>query len=362
VSDPRGRRAVEQFRQWTGDEPAQVWSAPGRVNLIGEHTDYNGGFVLPFAIDRFTTAAARRRDDDAMHCRSLQVADDSGWAVYVDGVVRALAGVGVHIGGVDVLVDSTVPPGAGLSSSAALEVAAAAALAALAGARLEGRELAAVAHRAETEFVGVPVGIMDQTVVAMATEGRALFIDSRSLAVEQVPFDPAAEGLHVVVIDSGERRHLDDGRYAERRKECEAAAAALGVPQLRDATLADIEAAAMDETLERRARHVVREDERVLRAVEALRAGQLWALGPMLLASHASLRDDFDVSTDALDIIVEKAMDKGALGARMTGAGFGGCAIALVPDRDRSDVLDAFGDAAFEVASAGGVREVPPLG
>jgi len=227
---------------------------------------------------------------------------------------------------------------------------------------LEGRELATVAHRAETEFVGVPVGIMDQTVVAMASEGHALFIDTRSLAVEQVPFDPAAEGLHVIVIDSGERRHLDDGRYAERRKECEAAAAALGVPQLRDATLADVEAAAIDETLERRARHVVREDERVLRAVEALRAGQAWALGPILLASHASLRDNFDVSTDALDVIVEKAMDKGAIGARMTGAGFGGCAIALVPGRDRLEVLDRFGDAAFEVAPAGGVREAPTLG
>src|SRR5207248_7079047 len=152
VSEHRESRAVEQFRQWTGDEPAQVWSAPGRVNLIGEHTDYNGGFVLPFAIDRFTTAAAHRRDDAAVRCRSLQVADDSGWTVYVDGVVRALAAAGVHIGGVDVLVDSTVPPGAGLSSSAALEVAAAAALAALAGAQLDGRELAARSEEHTSEL------------------------------------------------------------------------------------------------------------------------------------------------------------------------------------------------------------------
>jgi galactokinase len=182
------------------------------------------------------------------------------------------------------------------------------------------------------------------------------------LAVEQVPFDPRSDAVHLVVIDSGVRRHLDDGRYAARRRECEAAAAALGVVQLRDATLDQIEGTAMDDTLRRRARHVVSEDDRVLRVVDALRAGQLEGLGPILLASHASLRDDFDVSCDELDIIVEGAMDKGALGARMTGAGFGGCAIALVPDRSLFEVLDAFGEAAFEVAPAGGVRAVAPMG
>jgi galactokinase len=362
VREDREVRAAEQFRRWIGEAPAQVWTAPGRVNLIGEHTDYNGGFVLPVAIDRSTTVVVGGRVDGVLRCRSLQVADDTGWTAYVDGVARALAEEAVHVGGANVLVDSDVPPGAGLSSSAALEVASAAALAALAGARLDLSQLAAVAHRAETEFVGVPVGIMDQTVVAMATEGHAAFLDTRSLAVEQVPFDPRAHALHLVVIDSGVRRRLDDGRYAARRRECEAAAAALGVAQLRDATLADVVEAALDPTLRRRARHVVTEDDRVLQAVDLLRVGDLHALGPLLLASHVSLRDDFQVSIPELDRAVEEALRRGAIGARMTGGGFGGCALALVPDSALDAVLDAFGDAAFEVAPAGGVRAVAPMG
>jgi galactokinase len=232
----------------------------------------------------------------------------------------------------------------------------------MAGAVLDPRRLAHVAYRAETEYVGVPVGIMDQTVVALAEEGNALFLDTRSLETEQVPFDPNHEGVHVVVVDSGVRRRLDDGRYAERRRECEAAAKALGVEQLRDATRQQVASADIDETLRRRARHVVTEDERVLRTVHELRRGSVWGLGPILLASHASLRDDFDVSCDELDIIVEKAMDKGALGARMTGGGFGGSVLVLVPDRDFFDVLDAFGDAAFEVRPVGGVRQTAAMG
>jgi galactokinase len=180
----------EQFRRWAGREPTEVWLAPGRVNLIGEHTDYNGGFVLPIAIDRFTTAAVAPRPDGAVRCRSMQMDEDSGWTKYVDGVVKALQDEGVHVGGADVLVDSDVPPGAGLSSSAALEVAAAAALGAMAGADLARRRLARVAYRAETDYVGVPVGIMDQTIVALAEEGHALFLDTRSLETEQVPFEP----------------------------------------------------------------------------------------------------------------------------------------------------------------------------
>jgi galactokinase len=351
----------DEFRRWAGADPGAVWRAPGRVNLIGEHTDYNGGFVLPFAIDRFTTVAAGRRDDGALHCHSLEMSDDSGWSKYVDGVVQALADDDVHVGGADVLVTSTVPTGAGLSSSAALEVAAAAALSVMAGAPLDARRLASVAFRAETTYVGVPVGIMDQTVVAVAQAGHALFLDSRSLATEQVPFDPGAAGLHVVVVDSRVRRRLDDGRYAERRKQCEAAAAALDVEQLRDATLDDLEATDMDDTLRRRARHVITEDARVLKAVDLLRAGDLAGLGPLLLASHASLRDDFEVSCPELDRIVDEAMGQGALGARMTGGGFGGCAIALVPDGALPAVLGSFGDAAFEVQPVGGVRDAAPM-
>ena len=352
----------DQFRRWAGGDADQVWQAPGRVNLIGEHTDYNGGFVLPIAIDRVTTVAVAARGDRTLRCHSLQMDDDSGWTKYVEGVVRALDDEGVRVGGADVLVDSDVPPGAGLSSSAALEVAAAAALGAMAGAVLDPRRLAHVAYRAETEYVGVPVGIMDQTVVALAEEGSALFLDTRSLETDQVPFDPDHEGVHVVVVDSGVRRRLDDGRYAERRRECEAAARALGVEQLRDATRQQVASADIDETLRRRARHVVTEDERVLRAVHELRRGSVWGLGPILLASHASLRDDFDVSCDELDIIVEKAMDKGALGARMTGGGFGGSVLVLVPDRDFFDVVDAFGEAAFEVRPVGGVRQTAAMG
>jgi len=352
----------EDFRRWAGHDPAEVWSAPGRVNLIGEHTDYNGGFVLPIAIDRSTTVGVAPRDDGTLRCRSLQLADDSGWTKYVDGVVRALGDEGVRVAGADVLVDSDVPPGAGLSSSAALEVGTAAALGAMAGASLDPRRLANIAFRAETTYVGVPVGIMDQTIVALAEENHALFLDTRSLQTEQVPFDADRDGVHVVVVDSGVRRRLDDGRYAERRNECEAAAQALRVAQLRDATLEQVTAADMDETLRRRARHVVTEDARVLQAVELLRDGRLWGLGPILLASHNSLQFDFEVSCDEVDVIVEKAMDKGALGARMTGAGFGVSVLILVPDRDFLDLLDAFGDAAFEVRSVGGVHRTAAMG
>jgi galactokinase len=357
----------EQFRSWAGREPAEMWTAPGRVNLIGEHTDYNGGFVLPIAIDRFTTVAAGPREDGALRAHSLQMSDDSGWAKYIEGVVRALADDGVRVDGADLLVDSTVPTGAGLSSSAALEVAAAAALWALAGAGAgaatpDPKRLASVAYRAETAYVGVPVGIMDQTVVAMAEEGHALFLDTRSLETEQVPFDPCATGLHVVVIDSGVRHRLDDGRYGERRRQCEAAAAALGVDQLRDASTEQVDAADIDDTLRRRARHVVTEDERVLRATELLRGGDVAALGPLLLASHASLRDDFEVSIPELDHIVDEAGRLGALGARMTGGGFGGSALALVPDAALAAVLTAFGTASFEVSPVGGVRRTVPMG
>ncbi|MBV9411428.1 MAG: galactokinase [Acidimicrobiia bacterium] len=353
---------IEGFRHWAGHDPDEVWRAPGRVNLIGEHTDYNGGFVLPIAVDRFTTVAVGRRGDDEIRCRSLQMSSaDRGWRKYVDGVVQALADVGVRPGGADLLVDSTVPTGAGLSSSAALEVATAASLSALAGETLDGQTLASVAYRGETVYVGVPVGIMDQTVVALAADRHALFLDTRSLDTEQVPFDPSASGLGVVVIDSGVRHKLDDGRYAERRRQCEAAAAALGVDQLRDATPGQVESAAIDATLRRRARHVVTEDERVLEAVELLRGGEVQGLGPLLLASHASLRDDFEVSIPELDRIVDKAVAEGALGARMTGGGFGGSAIALVPRGRLGGLLEAFGDAAFEVVPVGGVRKTAPM-
>jgi galactokinase len=337
-----------------------VWTAPGRVNLIGEHTDYNGGFVLPVAVDRRTTVAAGPRDDGELRCRSMQFPDDDAWTAYVRGVARALADAGVTAGGADVLVDSDVPPGAGLSSSAALEVATAAALAGLAGSAPDVDLIVDVSHRAENEYVGVPTGVMDQTVVAKAVAGHALFLDARSGATELVPFDPAADNLALVIIDTGVRRRLTDGRYAERRSECERAAAALGVDLLRDATPDAVEMATLDDVLRRRARHVVTEDARVLDVVERLRAGDLAGIGPALLASHASLRDDFEVSTPELDRAVDVALAHGAIGARMTGAGFGGCALALVPHARLSDLLAAF-ETAFVVQPDDGFRRAGPM-
>jgi galactokinase len=355
-------RIEETFTRWTGRLPAEVWTAPGRVNLIGEHTDYSGGFVLPIALDRWTTVAVVARDDGELRCRSLQFEDATGWAMYVEAVAKALAQhSGVNVRGADVLVDSNLRAGSGLSSSAALEVAAAAALAALAGQPLAAPDLAAIGHEAETEYVGVPTGVMDQTVVALARAGHALFLDTRSLESEDVPFDPREHGLSLLVIDSGVRRRLDDGRYAERRKETERAAEAMGVPQLRDATLEDVERAPLDDTLRRRARHVVTENARVLEAVRLLRSGDMAALGPILLASHASLRDDFAVSVPALDEVVDVAIANGALGARMTGGGFGGSALALVPDAALVAVTEAFGGSAFAARAVHGVRRVGPV-
>lgn len=338
----------------------ETWQAPGRVNLIGEHTDYNGGFVLPIAIDRRTTVSATAREDGELRCSSAQFADggDDSWTAYVRGVHRALVDAGYPVGGADVVVDSDVPVGAGLSSSAALEVASAGALAALAGKEITPDDAAAVAFRAENTFVGVPTGIMDQTVVAKAAADRALFLDCRSLQTELVPFDLAGHGLALAVVDSGVRRQLTDGRYAERRRECEAAAAALGVEQLRDASLGQVVTAGLDDVLRRRARHVVSENARVLQAVQALREGRLTDLGPLLMASHASLRDDFEVSIPELDTIVLTAQFKGAVGARMTGGGFGGAAIVLAPKRAMPGILEAFGDKAFEVQPAGGFGRV----
>jgi len=343
--------ALEAFSEWAGRPPAGVWAAPGRVNLIGEHTDYNGGFVLPLAIDRVTRVAAAARDDRVLRCRSLEHEaggrpghgeEHPGWADYLAGVAWALAEIGVPVPGADLLVDTDLPIGAGLSSSAALEVAGAAALAALAAADVGPEQLAGVAHRAETEYVGVPSGVMDQTVVALGKAGHVLFLDSRSGHFDLVPFDPAAAGLSLVVVDTRTRRRLDDGRYGERRRECEEAARVLGVSTLRNASPAQVEhSVTLTETLRRRARHVVTENARVRDVVALLNGGEIAAIGPALVASHRSLRDDFEVSTEALDLAVQVALDTGAVGARMTGAGFGGCALALTAVDSVDDLASA---------------------
>ncbi|MEN3360283.1 MAG: galactokinase [Mycobacteriales bacterium] len=354
--------------------PTATWTAPGRLNLIGEHTDYNDGFVLPIALPYRTTATVTPRGDGLLRVRSAQRPDEAvevpvadlrpgrldGWPAYVAGVVWALREAGHPVGGgADVAVDGQVPEGAGLSSSAALECSVAAALAEVLGLALPSMTLARLAQRAENEFVGVPTGAMDQLAAMLCTAGAALFVDIRGDGdgplAEQVPLDLAAAGLAILVIDTRSPHRLVDGEYADRRRACEAAAAALGVPALRDVELADLDAALArltDEVQRRRARHVVTENGRVLRAVSLLRAGQMADLGPLLTASHASLRDDFEVTVPQLDTAVEAALSAGALGARMTGGGFGGCVLALLPAGDAAgSALRAAVDAAY--ASAG---------
>jgi galactokinase len=363
----RVARVVAAFRERAGRDPDGVWAAPGRVNLIGEHTDYNDGFVLPAAIDRLVLAAASRRDDGRLRLWSLQSEPPAdlelaevgpgkveGWAAYPAGVAWALGQAGVEVGGADLVVDGDVPAGAGLSSSAALECATATALADLEGAGLDRVTLAGLARRAENEVVGVPSGAMDQMVSMLGRAGHALFLDTRSLDTEQVPLPLEAAGLRLVVIDTRAGHRLVDGAYADRRAACEAAAATLGVPALRDATPAQVEAAAdaLGEEGLRRARHVVTENARVLEAVRLLRAGEPERLGPLLAASHASLRDDYEVSSPELDTAVEAAVSAGAVGARMTGAGFGGSALALA----RADLVGRIDErvrAAFAAAGFG---------
>ncbi|MEO7420813.1 MAG: galactokinase [Ornithinibacter sp.] len=333
--------------------PAQgVWSAPGRVNLIGEHTDYNDGLVLPIALPHRTYAACSRRDDRLLRVHSVQTGETvevsidevsaqrpGNWAAYVAGVLWALGEDGFAVGGMEVTVDSDVPVGAGLSSSAALECSVGAACSDLFDLGLladdEGRaRLAKACVRAENDIAGAPTGGMDQSASLLSREGHALLLDCRSGETEHVPFDLAGAGLALLVTDTKAEHTLNDGQYAARREACERAAAELGVTSLRDVDPADLDAALerlSDDVLRRRTRHVVTEIARVVEAVTALRAGDLEEVGRLFDPSHASLRDDYEVSCAELDVSVEAARSAGALGARMTGGGFGGSSIALVP-------------------------------
>jgi galactokinase len=348
------------FERQFGRTPDGVWAAPGRVNLIGEHTDYNDGFVLPLAIDRRAVVAVRRRDDRVLRVHAAQAGageialDDiapgvvDGWLAYVAGPLWALAARGVDVGGLDVVLSSDVPQGAGLSSSAAIECAVAVAAHELAGGELSRTDLALVAQRAEVEIAGVPCGVMDQMASMCAAAGHALFLDTRTLRADNVRLPVGGgTGVALLVIDTKAEHSLVDGAYAERRAACEKAAAILGVPALRDATPAMIEAAGpdLDDVSRRRARHVVTENARVVDTVELLGKGLLAEIGPLLLASHESLRHDFEVTVDELDVAVESAMSAGAIGARMTGAGFGGCAIALVSEERVTGCADAVAEA-----------------
>jgi galactokinase len=335
-------RVVEAFREAHGHEPAGVWHAPGRVNLIGEHTDYNDGFVLPFAVPWGVTAAVSPRDDGVVELRSLQAPgeiatvgdldDATGWARYPVGVVWALREAGHPVKGADIVVDGDLPQGAGLSSSAAIEVAVAIALRDLYDLPLEKIELAGLSQRAENDFVGMPCGIMDQAASALSADGHALFLDCRSLASRNIPLDLAGEGLQILIIDTGVHHELADGQYARRRQDCENAARHLGVKALRDVTDLAAALARLSGNERRRTQHIVTENHRVEAVVGLLRAGAVREIGALLNASHLSLRDQFEVSCAELDVAVEAAIVGGARGARMTGGGFGGSAIALVAD------------------------------
>jgi galactokinase len=374
------------FAERARRSPDGVWRAPGRVNLIGEHTDYNDGFVLPVAIDRSVVVAAARRDDGVLRSWSSRdrvgpvtralaevgPGTSSGWSAYVEGMAWALLDLGVPVPGADLVVHADLPAGAGLSSSAALEAAVALALTDLAGTTVDRVALALAGQRAETEVVGMPCGIMDQMAVLLARAGHAVFLDTRSRETGLVPFDPGAAGLTLLVIDTRVKHALVGSPYAERRRACERAAAALGVPALRDATIDDLAAALeggdLDEVTYRRARHVVTENDRVLEVVDLLRQGELTSIGPALAGSHRSLRDDYEVSCPELDVAVEAAGTGGAVAARMTGGGFGGSALALTPidaaDRMTEAVTKAFAEAGFgppavfAVSIAGGAERV----
>ncbi|MCX2730946.1 galactokinase [Saccharopolyspora sp. NFXS83] len=358
--------AAEAFGGEHGRAPSAVWSAPGRVNLIGEHTDYNDGFVLPIALPhRIAVAAAPRTDgrlsvatlgDDGVLHRAgptpldaLSPGVQTGWAAYPAGVAWALRGQGIDVPGADLLIAGDVPAGAGLSSSHALECAVALALLDLAGRPADGPEAAPLSEIArwvqisENDFVGAPTGLLDQTASLSCTESHALFFDVRSGELEQIPFDTGAVDLELLVIDTRAKHSHSESGYGERRRGCEHAAELLGIKALRDVSVAELDEAlaVLPEELRPLVRHVVTENDRVISTVAELDAGELASIGPLLTASHMSMRDDYRISCLELDVAVDAALEAGALGARMTGGGFGGSAIALVRAQEREQVGQA---------------------
>ncbi|HOB04366.1 MAG TPA: galactokinase [Propionibacteriaceae bacterium] len=361
--------AVRLFRETFNADPEGVWESPGRVNLIGEHTDYNAGLVLPIALPQRTYAAASRRDDNVLRLVSdgidgisevtldaIEPGMPSDWSRYPTGVVWALQLAGYEVGGMDVAFSSTVPIGAGLSSSAAIEGAMGAAASGLSGLDLldsdESRaRLAGLCQRAENEIALAPTGGMDQAASLRSLAGHALLLDCRDGTVTHQPFDLAEHGLALLVIDTRATHALVDGQYGERRASCERAAVELDVPTLREVDIADLDdalARLSSDLLRKRARHVVTEIDRVTQAVAALNADDYGQLGRLFVASHTSLRDDFEVSCAELDTAVDAALAAGALGARMTGGGFGGSAIALVREPDAAAITAAVADAFAE--------------
>ena len=378
--------ARDGFAENFGHDPSGLWSAPGRVNLIGEHTDYNDGFVLPFAINRRTVVAVGIRDDRMLRVASSH-ADEvaeidlstlkpgllGGWSAYPLGVAWALGEFGADLAGVpglDLFIESDVPVGAGLSSSAAIESAVALALCDVWKLGLSRETLARAGQRAENVAVGAPTGIMDQSASLLGQAGSAVFLDCRSLDVELVKLGFDEAGLVVLIMDTGVSHSHSTGGYASRRASCELAARTLGVKALRDVSVDDLAKAqtVLDDETFRRVRHVVTENQRVIDTVQTLRTQGASAIGDLLDASHRSMRDDFEISVPELDLAVEVALANGAIGARMTGGGFGGAAIALVPAASVSLVQVALDGAFAEhgynppdtfvvTASAGATRE-----
>lgn len=367
MSDIRDE-VTDTFTELFGSTPDGLWSAPGRVNLIGEHTDYNEGFVLPFAINRRTVVALGLRDDRSIRVASgfadevAEIAIDdlatgavSGWSAYPLGVAWALGQLGADltaVPGVNLYIESTVPVGAGLSSSAAIESSVALALNDVWQLGFDRRTLARAGQLAENEMVGAPTGIMDQSASLLGREDAAVFLDCRSLDAEVIDLGFRAAGLELLVIDTGVEHQHATGGYADRRASCERGAAALGVSSLRDVSDLTTARELLDDETYRRVRHVVTENQRVLDTVRALREQGPLAIGELLDASHSSMRDDFEISVPELDLAVETAQANGAIGARMTGGGFGGSAIALVPSdaisRVQVAVDGAFAEAGFQ--------------
>jgi len=353
-----------RFTELFGASPEVVAAAPGRVNLIGEHIDYSDGFVLPFAITDTTVVALSRRDDHIIRIASAQKSSEiyettleelapltgESWARYALGVLWVLE----IDTGVDLLIDGRVPLGAGLSSSAALECSIATAVNHLFGKGLSLAELARATQKAENEYVGVPCGIMDQSVSLMAKSGSALLLDCRDLSSVNIPFLIAPQGLELLIIDTQAHHKLVDGGYAERRASCEKAVATLGITSLRDISVPEYAArqSELDPVTYIRGFHAVTEMKRVLDAVEALKANNFSKLGDLLNQSHRSLRDDYTVSCPELNLAVDTALEQGALGARMVGGGFGGSAIALIKSdsvkKCESAITKAFSDAGFK--------------
>lgn len=351
---------ARQFQSHFNAKPEIIVRAPGRVNLIGEHTDYNDGFVLPMAIDREVRLALRLREDGKVRIFSLDLETESafelsslrrnsGWIEYPKGVASELMKAGYKLKGFDAMMTGNIPRGAGLSSSAAVELAIARAFSTISGFEWDASRMARLAQKAENEWVGVNCGIMDQMASAACKEGYALFLDCRSLEIQHIPLP---KGISVVILDTSTRRGLVDSAYNERRSQCEEAARWFGVKALRDVSLEDLgkwkAESELSEVAFRRARHIVTENERVLETIEVMKNGNLKRLGELFNASHDSLRDDFEVTNEALNRMVKCAREQSSCyGARMTGAGFGGCAVALV-NEDKAEAFTQVVSAAYK--------------